>query len=86
MMIKFGSDACALPTQEKSTAQIDSKKSNCVELFIWADLSINDAGVNRQFNMAIPDFMLTRHVSHGFPENHLPEPARLQRGKMEEID
>ena len=84
-MIKFGSDAFALPTQEKSTAQIVSEKINCVELFIWADLSMNDAGVNRQFNMAISNFMLTTHVSPGFPENHRPQTAGSQRAKMEKI-
>ena len=46
MMTKFGSFACALPNPEKSTAQIDSVRTACVELFMWADLSVNEARVN----------------------------------------
>ena len=84
-MTKFGSAACALPTQEKSTAQIDSEKSNCVELFMRADLSGNDAGVYGQLNIAISDFMMTTHVSPGFPEKRLPETAESQLAKMAKI-
>jgi hypothetical protein len=50
-----------------------------------ADLSGNDAGVYGQLNIAISDFMMTTHVSPGFPEKRLPETAESQLAKMAKI-